>query len=148
MSITQTMTTSFKVELMQGLHNFGPTSPNTFKLALYSSTAALNAATTAYTPSGEVSSIGTNYTAGGNQLTVSVTPTSGNSGGTTAYLGFTDISWVLATFTTAGGLIYNATNGGRSVAVLNFGGDKVSAGGVFTVQFPAAGPTTSIVRIE
>jgi hypothetical protein len=145
MSITQTMTTSFKVELMQGLHNFGPTSPNNFKLALYSSTASLNAATTAYTTSGEVSGAG--YNPGGVSLVVSVSPTSGSSDGTVAYVSFYDANWTLATFTAAGGLIYNATNGLRSVVVLDFGGNKISAGGVFTVQFPAAGPTTSIVRI-
>lgn len=144
MSITQTMTTSFKVELLQGIHNFGPTSPNTFKLALYTSAASLSAATTIYTTAGEVSNIGTNYTTGGNALTISVTPT---SSGTTAYISFNDISWPLGNFTAAGGLIYNATAGYRSVAVLSFGGNKISTGGIFTVQFPAAGPTSSIVRI-
>lgn len=145
MSITQTLTTNFKVELLQGLHNFGPTSPNTFKIALYTSTASLSATTTAYFSTGEV--IGTGYTAGGNILTVNVTPTSGSSSGTVAYLGFLDANWSLATFTAAGALIYNATNGNRAVAVLSFGGNKTVSNGVFTVQFPAAGPTTAIVRI-
>jgi len=145
MAITQTLTTSFKTELLQGLHNFGPTSPNTFKIALYSSTAALNAATTVYTTTGEVT--GANYTAGGKTLTISTTPTTA-SGGTTAFVGFADISWTLATFTTAGALIYNSTNGNRAVAVLNFGGSKTSTSGVFTVQFPAATDTTAIIRIS
>jgi hypothetical protein len=145
MSITQTLTTSFKTELLQGLHNFGPTSPNTFKIALYSSTAALNAATTVYTTTGEIT--GTNYTAGGKTLTISTTPITA-SGGTTAFVGFADISWTLATFTTAGALIYNSTNGNRAVAVLNFGGSKTSTSGVFTVQFPAATDTTALIRIS
>jgi hypothetical protein len=145
MSITQTLTTSFKTELLQGLHNFGPTSPNTFKIALYSSTAALNAATTVYTSTGEVT--GTNYTAGGKILTITTTPTTA-SGGTTAYVGFADISWVAATITAAGALIYNFTNGNRAVAVLNFGGNKTSSGPAFTVQFPAATDTTAIIRIS
>ena len=145
MSITQTLTISFKTELLQGLHNFGPTSPNTFKIALYSSTAALNAATTVYTTTGEIT--GTNYTAGGKALTISTTPTTA-SGGTTAFVGFADISWTLATFTTAGALIYNSTNGNRAVAVLNFGGSKTSTSGVFTVQFPAATDTTALIRIS
>ena len=104
MAITQTMTTNFKIQVLQGLHNFGPTSPNTFKIALYSSTATLNADTATYTTTGEIT--GTGYTAGGNILTVSVTPTNGGSG-TTAYVNFSNISWPAATFTTAGASCVN-----------------------------------------
>ena len=141
--ITQTLTTSFKTELLQGVHNFGPTSPNTFKIALYYSTASLNADTTAYTTTGEVSAL--SYTAGGNTLTISTSPTSG--GTTTAYVSFADTSWSSATFTAAGALIYNATQSNKAVAVLNFGGDKTSSGGTFSVQFPSASSTTAIIRI-
>jgi hypothetical protein len=141
--ITQTLTTSFKTELLQGVHNFGPTSPNTFKIALYYSTASLNADTTAYTTTGEVSAL--SYIAGGNTLTISTSPTSG--GTTTAYVSFADTSWSSATFTAAGALIYNATQSNKAVAVLNFGGDKTSSGGTFSVQFPSASSTTAIIRI-
>lgn len=141
--ITQTLTTSFKTELLQGVHNFGPTSPNTFKIALYYSTASLDASTTAYTTTGEVSAL--SYTAGGNTLTISTSPTSG--GTTTAYVSFADTSWSSATFTAAGALIYNATQSNKAVAVLNFGGDKTSSGGTFSIQFPAATSTTAIIRI-
>ena len=144
MAITQTLATSFKVELLQGLHNFGPTSPNTFYMALYSSSASLGAATPVYTSAGEVT--GTGYTAGGKALTVSTTPTYGGSG-TTAYLGFADVTWILATLTAAGALIYNSTNGNRAVAVLSFGGDKTSTGSNFTVQFPTTDATSAIVRV-
>lgn len=138
--ITQTLTTSFKVELLQGVHNFGPTSPNTFKIALYSSTASLGADTTVYSTTEEVS--GTGYTAGGNTLTI-VDP---SFGGTTAYVSFDNTSWSGASFTAAGALIYNESQGNKSVAVLNFGNDK-TASGTFTVQFPSATSTTAIIRI-
>ena len=127
---------------MQCLHNFGPTSPNTFKIALYTSSATLNAATTAYTTSGEIT--GSGYVAGGAVLDIIRTPI---SSGTTAYIGFSDPIWAIATFTARGALIYNVTNGNRAVAVLDFGSDQSSVGGIFTVVFPAIGPTTSIVRI-
>lgn len=144
MAITQTLTTSFKVELLQGVHNFGPTSPNTFKIALYSSTATLNAATTVYTSTGEVSGAG--YTPGGEILTIATPPTNGGSG-TTAYVGFNDVSWFGATFTAAGALIYNSTQGDKAVAILNFGNDKSVSNAVFSVQFPAAISSTAIIRI-
>lgn len=146
MAITQTLTTSFKVELLQGVHNFGPTSPNTFKIALYTSTASLNADTTAYTSVGEVSSSGTGYTAGGETLVISTSPTNGGSG-TTAYVSFSDVTWISAAFTAVGALIYNTTQGGKSVAVLNFGGDKTPTASTFTVQFPSATSTAAIIRI-
>jgi len=142
MSITQTLTTSFKTELLEAIHNFGPTSPNVFKIALYSSTATLNAATTAYTSAGEIT--GTGYTAGGVTVGVSTSPT---SSGTTAYLGFSDVSWPLATFTAAGALIYNSTQSNRSVAVLNFGGNKTVTSTTFTIQFPTPTASSAIIRI-
>ena len=144
MAITQAMPTSFKVEILQAVHNFGPTSGNTFKIALYTSSATLSAATTVYSSSNEVSS--TNYTAGGNTLTVSVTPT---STGTTAYISFTSPStWSGVTFTARGALIYNATQGNKAVAVIDFGADQTVSGGDFNVIFPTANSTSAILRIE
>lgn len=140
--ITQTLTTSFKVELLQGVHNFGPTSPNTFKIALYSSTASLGADTTVYSATDEVT--GTGYTAGGNTLTISTSPT---SGGTTAYVSFDNAVWTGASFTAGGALIYNASQSNKAVAVLNFGSNKTPSNGTFTVQFPTASSTTAIIRI-
>lgn len=119
MSIAQTATTSFKVELLQAVHNFGPTSPNTFKLALYTAAASLDATTTVYTTSNEVT--GTGYTAGGNTLVISTSPTSGNNTASipTAYISFNNSSWTNATFTARAALIYNSTQGNKAVAVLD-----------------------------
>lgn len=148
MAITQAMATSFKVEILDGIHNFGTgvvrasTAADTFKIALYTSAATLDASTTAYTTSGEV--VGTNYTAGGNTLTVSVVPT---SSGTTAYLSFANSSWATATITARGAMIYNSTQGNKCVAVLDFGSDKTSTAGTFTVVFPTADATDAIIRI-
>ena len=136
------MPTSFKIELLNGLQNF---SANTFKIALYTSSATLDANTTAYTTSNEVASTG-NYTAGGNTLSVTTTPTNGGSG-TTAYIDFADTTWSAATITARGALIYNNSQGNSAVAVLDFGSDKTSTDGDFTVQFPAATNTTAIIRI-
>ena len=150
MAISQAMVTSFKVEILDGVHNFGTgviragTGADTFKIALYTSSATLSAATTAYTTTDEVSSSGTNYTAGGQTLTISQVPT---STGTTAWLDFDDVTWASATLTANGALIYNATQGNKAVAVLAFGGDKTSTAGNFTIQFPAAASTTAILRI-
>jgi len=150
MAITQAMVTSFKVEILDAIHNFGTTvtrastAADTFKIALYTSSATLSAATTAYTTSNEVSSSGTNYTAGGQTLVISQVPTSTS---TTAWLDFDDITWASATLTANGALIYNATQGNKAVAVLAFGGDKTSTAGNFTIQFPAANSTTAILRI-
>jgi hypothetical protein len=144
------MVTSFKVEILTATHNFGtaPTrgtsAADVFKLALYTSSATLGAATTAYTTSDEVSSSGTNYTAGGLTLTVSQVPT---STGTTAFLDFDDLTFPSATLTANGALIYNATQSNKAVAVLAFGGDKTSTAGNFTIQFPAAAASTAILRI-
>ena len=150
MAITQAMVTSFKVEILDGIHNFGTgvirasTAADVFKIALYTSSATLDASTTAYTTSNEVSSSGTNYVAGGKTLTISQAPTFTS---TTAWLDFDDITWDSATLTSNGALIYNATQGNKAVAVLAFGGDKTSTAGNFTIQFPAAASTTAILRI-
>lgn len=142
MAISQAMTTTFKQELMESVHDF---TSHTFKIALYTSSATLGAATTAYTTSNEV--VGSGYTAGGEDLTV--TGGSVSVSGTTAFIDFSDVSWTTATITARGALIYNSTAAGNpSVAVLDFGTDKVSTAGTFTVQFPTADATNAIVRIE
>lgn len=141
MAISQAMCTSFKQELMQALHNFTTSTGNTFKIALYTSAATLDAATTAYTTSNEVT--GTGYTAGGNTLT-NVTPT---FSGTTAYTDFADTTWSSATITARGALIYNSTNSDRAVCVLDFGADKTSTSGDFTIVFPTPDASNAIIRI-
>ena len=148
MSILQTATTSFKVQLLQAVHNFGPTTPNTFKVALYTAAANINATTTAYTTSGEL--VGTGYTAGGNTLVISTSPTSANnsSGIATAYISFNNTSWTNATFTCRGALIYNSTvSGNPSVAVLDFGSDKTVNNDTFQIIFPTPDANSAIVRI-
>lgn len=142
MAITQTLCTSFKQELLQGIHDFTASTGDEFKIALFTSSASLDASTTTYSTSNEVS--GTGYTAGGNTLT-NVTPT---TSGTTAYVDFDDTTWTSATITAAGALIYNATDGNRAVAVLDFGGDKTSTNGDFTIQFPTADASNAIIRIN
>lgn len=139
--ITQAMCTSFKVELLQGVHNFTASTGDTFKIALYTSSASLDATTTAYTTSNEV--VGTGYTAGGNTLT-NVTPT---SSGTTAFTDFADTTWSTATITARGALIYNSTDSNKSVCVLDFGSDKTSTAGNFTIVFPTADASNAIIRI-
>jgi hypothetical protein len=140
MAITQGMATSFKVQLLNGQQNF---SSNTFKLALYTSSATLGEGTTVYTTSGEVASTG-NYTAGGNTLSVNVTPT---SSGNVAYVSFANTSWANATITANGALIYNSSAANAAVAVLAFGGDKTSTNGTFAVNFPTADATSAIIRL-
>ena len=146
MSIVQTATTSFKVQLAQGLHNFGPTSPNTFYVALFNSTATLNAATTVYSTQlvGEV--VGTGYTQGGQQLTITQAPTSGSTGGTVAYWSFANAVWNPAAFTCRGAMIYNASQSNASVCILDFGADKTCTNS-FTIQFPTAVASSAILRI-
>ena len=148
MAFEQTATTSFKVELLQAVHNFGPTSPNTFKIALYTAAANIGPSTTVYTTSDEI--VGTGYTAGGNTLVISTSPTSGNNaaGMPTAYVSFSNTSWTNASFTARGALIYNATQGNKSVAVLDFGSDKVVSNDTFQITFPTANATSAIVRIN
>ena len=142
MAITQALCTSFKVEILQGIHNFTASTGDVFKLALYTSSANLDASTTVYSSSNEVGNSGT-YTAGGGSLT-NITPT---SSGTTAFLDFADISFTSATITARGALIYNSSKSNRAVAVLDFGSDKISTTGTFTVQFPTADASNAIVRI-
>mgnify|MGYP003114403491 CR=1 FL=1 len=141
MAITQAMCSSFKQELLVGTHNFTNSSGNTFKLALYTSSASLGAATTAYSTSNEAS--GTAYSAGGNTLT-NVTPTLDS---TTAITDFDNTSWNSSTITARGGLIYNSSASNKAVAVLDFGSDKSSSNGTFSVIFPAAAASTAIIRI-
>tara|TARA_R100001163_G_scaffold12480_1_gene11588 strand:- start:1015 stop:1446 length:432 start_codon:yes stop_codon:yes gene_type:complete len=142
MSITQAMCTSFKKELLEAKHNFLNSGGNTFKLALYTSSATLDATTTAYTTSNEVS--GTGYTAKGNTLT-RVDP---STSGTTALTDFADTTFSSSTITARGALIFNEdTTGDTSVCVLDFGGDKSSSSGDFTITFPTASATAAIIRI-
>ena len=141
MSITSALCTSFKQEILVGTHIFTATSGNTFKLALYTSSATLNASTTAYTTSNEVS--GTGYTAAGAALT-SVTPTTSS---TTAFCDFADLTFSSSTITANGALIYNDTQSDKAVCSLAFGGDKTSTAGDFTIQFPTADASNAIIRI-
>jgi len=148
MAISQAMTTSFKVDILNGIHAFGTTvtrgstAADTFKIALYTSSATLDATTTAYSTTNEVASTG-GYTAGGNTLT-NIAPT---SSGTTSFTDFNDTTWSTSTITANGALIYNSSQSNKSVAVLAFGGDKSSSGGNFTIQFPVADASNAILRI-
>ena len=147
MAITQAMCTSFKDQILEAAHDFRSSGGDTFKLALYTSTATLDATTTAYTSSNEVANSGT-YAAGGGTLT-NVTPT---TSGTTAFTDFADISFTSATINARGALIYNSTPThtytNPSVVVLDFGGDKISTSGTFTIQFPTADASNAIIRIS
>lgn len=146
MAITQAMCTSFKQQILEGVHDFRVTGGDTFKLALYTSTATMSATTTAYSATNEVANSGT-YAAGGGTLT-NVNPT---TSGTTAFTDFADLSFTSATITARGALIYNTTPThtytNPSVAVLDFGSDKTSTTGTFTIQFPTADATNAIIRI-
>jgi hypothetical protein len=155
------MCTSFKAQLMLGVHDFRPsadTGADTFKLALYTSSASLDANTTAYSSSNEVSSSGTNYTAGGGSLTnLGATAVNTNSETGTGFVDFGDLTFANATITARGALIYNTTPSANSnantaltnaaVAVLDFGSDKTATAGDFTIIFPTATNTTAIIRI-
>lgn len=143
MAISQAMCTSFKVGILDSTFDFSSGTAQTFKIALYTSSATLDATTTAYSVTNEVA--GTGYSAGGNTLTISTNPTSSS---TTAFLDFADTTWSAATITARGALIYladGATN--PAVAVLDFGGDKISTAGDFTIQFPTADASNAIIRI-
>jgi hypothetical protein len=148
MAIFQTVTTSFKVEILQAVHNFGPTSPDTFKIALYTGNASLDAATTVYTTLNEVT--GTGYVAGGVTLVISQSPTAANNNQQvpTAYVSFNPALWTGATFIARGALIYNSSKGNKSVATLDFGSDKTVNNQTLTVTFPVADPNNAIVRIS
>lgn len=141
MAITSAICTSFKKELAQGVHDFTHSTGDVFKIALYTSSATLNATTTAYSATNEVS--GTGYSAGGATLT-NVTPT---TSGTTAILDFEDVSWSSATITARGALIYNSTDGNKAVCVLDFGSDVVSTNATFEIRFPTADASSAIIRI-
>ena len=158
MAITQAMCTSFKAEILLAVHDFRPTGGDTFKLALYTSSANIDANTTAYTTSNEVSSSGTNYTAGGGTLTRLGVVTSNNNASTgTGFTDFSDLTFANATITARGALIYNSTPSANSnanttltnaaVAVLDCGSDKTSTNGDSTIIFPSATNTTAIIRI-
>ena len=141
MAITQAMATSFKKELLEAKHNFLASGGNSFKLALYTSSATMSATTTAFTTTNQAS--GTNYTSGGNALT-NVNPT---SSGTTGFTDFADLTFGTATITARGCMIYNDTNADRAVAVFDFGGDKTSTAGSFTISFPTADASNAVIRI-
>jgi len=136
--IVQTQTTSFKAELYEGIHDL---LTDTIKIALYTAYADLDAATTAYITTNEV--VGTGYVAGGNTLSGATVQTSG----TTVYVSFNNTSWANASFTCRGALIYNASKNDRSVAVLDFGNDKIVTNQTFTVQFPANVANSAIIRM-
>jgi len=142
MAISQAMATSFKVQILGGDFDFSSGTADTFKIALFTSAATLGAATTAYSTTNEVT--GTGYTAGGNTLTISTNPT---STGTTAFLDFADTTFTNATITARGALIYKSGGGDPAVAVLDFGSDKTSTAGDFTIVFPAADASNAIIRI-
>ena len=144
------MATSFKVEILKGIHAFGTTNTragtgaDTFRVALYTSSATMDATTTAYSSTNEVS--GTGYTAAGEAITIVTAPTSTS---TTAWMDFTDVTWATSTITARGALIYNDTaTGNPAVAVLDFGSDKTSTAGNFSIIFPAGDSTSAIIRIS
>ena len=144
MAISSAICTSFKQEILVGTHNFTASTGDTFKIALYTSSATLGATTTAYSGTNEITNdAGSAYSAGGNTLT-SVTPT---TSGTTAYCDFADTSWASATFTANGALIYNSSQSDKAVCVIAFGGDKTATNGTFTIQFPTADASSAIIRI-
>jgi len=149
MAITQAMATSFKVEILDGIHAFGTTvvrgstTADSFYLALYTSAATLDATTTAYTATNEVAD-GGGYSAPGQLLTVSTAPTSTS---TTAWLDFDNETWTSSSITARGCMIYNYSQSNKCVAVLDFGADKTSTDGDFTVIFPAADSSNAIIRI-
>ena len=142
MAISTAFCTSFKQQLMQGQHNFTTSSGNTFKIALYTSSATLGATTTAYSVTNEVATAG-GYSAGGNTLT-NITPT---TSGTTAFTDFADTTWSASTITANGALIYNSNASNASTVVLAFGSDKSSSSGDFTIVFPTADASSAIIRI-
>ena len=147
MALSQTVTTSFKVQILQGVHNFGPTDADTFKIALYTANATLDANTTEYTSTNEIT--GTGYDAGGIELEVNPTPSYGINTQQipTAFVSFNPAQWDNASFTARGALIYNSTQGNKSVAVLDFGSDKTVVNQTFTITFPAATSNDAIIRI-
>jgi hypothetical protein len=142
MAITQAICSTFKQEVLQGVHNFTASTGNTFKLALYTSAATLSSATTAYSATNETT--GTGYTAGGGTLVSLGVSLSG----TTAYLSFNDYTWSAATISAAGALLYNSSASNKAVAVFSFGGTYSSTAGNFTVSFPANTSTTAVIILN
>lgn len=143
MAIEQTLCTSFKLALLNGEMDFSGDTAQTFKVALFTSSATLGASTTAYSTDNEVS--GTGYTAGGEELTIAATATSGG----VAYVDFDNVTWSAASFTARGALIYKADGGDNpAVAVLDFGEDETVSSGNFTIQFPTAAATSAIIRVS
>ena len=143
MAITQTLCTSFKVALLNGEMDFSADTSQTFKLALFTSSATLDATTTAYSTTNEVS--GTGYTAGGNTLTIAANPA---SSGTTAFLDFADTTFASSSITARGALIYKSGGGDPAIAVIDFGEDKQTSSADFVIQFPTADKTNAIVRVS
>ena len=144
MAITSAICTSFKVELLKGVHDFTATTGDTFKIALYDSDATLGASTTAFSTSEEITNTsGTAYTSGGATLT-SVTPVASS---TTAVCDFADVSYTSAFFTANGALIYNSSDSNAAVCAIAFGSDKTATNGTFTIQFPTADATNAIIRL-
>ena len=141
MILGQAQTTTFKLNLLQGLVNFNTGSPYTYKIALYNALSTINSETTAYTTQDEIT--GTGYVAGGKVLAPTVGSDPSNN---TAYVTFANVTWSPANFTAAGALIYNSTTN-ASVAVLSFGGQK-TASTTFTIEFPTATSTTAVLRIN
>jgi len=141
MAITQCATTSFKSEMVQAIHNLAAAG-DTIKIALYTSSATLDATTTVYTATNEVT--GTNYTAGGNTLSGQVV----NTSGTTAYVDFSDTTWAASTITARGAMIYNSSKANRSIIILDFGSDKSSSASSFVITFPSADASNAIIRIS
>lgn len=140
---TNAITNSFKEEILEGVHDFTPTSGDKFKLALYTSQASIGADTTSFTTSNEVGNTG-QYTSGGSALSNNLVSVNG----TTAFVDFDDLSFTGVTLTARGALIYNTSNSNSGVAVLDFGGDKTATAGTFTIQFPNANDTQAIIRIS
>jgi hypothetical protein len=144
MAISTAMCTSFKQQILQATHDFTASTGDTFKAALYTSSATLGASTTAYSSTNEITNTsGTAYTAGGASLT-SVTPT---TSGTTALCDFNDVSWSSASFTANGMLIYNSSKSNKAVSTHAFGSDQTVSSGTFTVVFPTADASNAILRI-
>ena len=143
MAVTQTLCTSFKVALLDGEMDFSSNTSQTFKIALYTSSATLDATTTAYSTTNEVS--GTGYTAGGNTLSIAANPT---SSGTTAFLDLADTTWSSSSIPARGALIYKSATGNPAIAVIDFGEDKQTSSADFVIQFPSADKTNAIIRID
>jgi len=142
MAITQAMCSSFKTALLNGEMDFSSDTSQTFKIALYTSSATLSAATTAYSTTDEVS--GTGYTAGGNTLTIAANPA---LSGTTAFLDFSDTTWSSSSITARGALIYKSATGNPAIAVINFGEDKQTSSADFVISFPTADANNAIIRV-